>query len=312
MSNLRHEPHADEGGQADSFAVERASAVPTHAAAVRRRKNVAASPMHKTAGSPPLAKLQASFLAALTHPKAAGQATDASPLTSVLSGATGVEGLEVYRYAYRARLIEALADDFPTVQYAMGATNFARFAGHVVTENPSRTRNLNRYGRAFVDALDHKMCKLRHRLFLSELAQLEWALVEAVHARPPDKLHPHELATIPQESWGELVFTPSPSLLLLRTQYPVNGYLQAFRNGAQPPLPVRTKHSFATAIYREGFRVWRMDLSPIAAGLLERLVRGDSLGAALCPLEGVAESANVMRWFEMWVRGGVFSAVRLP
>lgn len=321
MSRGQLEPHLDEGGQADAFVAERASAGRLRENLRRPRKNAPASAI-EAAGpmaaapdeSPPLADLQATFLAVVTRPDSLSKAPRHEPnlLTRLVSGTDPIAGLSVYQNAYRARLIDALADDFPTVRYAMGAPAFARFADRVVTHHPSRTRNLNRYGRVFLDVLDAPELKLKRRPFLADLARFEWALVDAIHAPPPEKLDILALSAIPQEYWGELVFTPSPSLYIHRTAWPVNAYLQSFRHGGAPIFPPRSKSGFATAIYREGFRVWRLDLSPVAAALLEHLVEGKSLGAALTPLEGVAESATVMRWFEVWVRSGVFSSARLP
>lgn len=331
MSVKSPEPTANEGGQADTFVAERASAVPLGvqrqpkqhgatakkgaAAAIRTPRRPPASAKIKAATTPappPLASLQAAFLEVVTHPHSLKAALRVAPngVDALLTGIDPGAGLAVYHFAYRTRLIEALADDFPAVQYAMGSDVFSRFAASVVAQNPSRTRNLNVYGKVLVDALTSPRCRVVRRTFLADLAKLEWALVLAIHAAPAKQLDPSTLAAIPQERWEDLVFMPSASLQVHRSRWPTNRYLQAFREGACPDLPPRGKHEFATAIYREGFRVWRMDLSPLAAGLMERLVQGAPLGRALEPLEGRAEAKNVMRWFQAWVGGGVFSGVR--
>jgi hypothetical protein len=226
------------------------------------------------------------------------------------------EGLAVYHHAYTARLIEALADDYPTVQFALGNHNFERLARRVVQAQPSTHPNLNRYGIALLNTLESGKIRIANRSFLIDLARLEWALVEAVHAPPPAALSPSALQAIPPEHWENVRFTPSPSLRLLHSRWPVNDYLQAFREGKAPTFPRRTTgvapaERNTTAVYRQGFRVWRMSLSSLAAGLLERLSAGIPLGAALEPVQGQAGAERVMQWFQSWVGGGVFSSIAL-
>ena len=64
--------------------------------------------------------------------------------------------------------------------------------------------------------------------------------------------------------------------------------------------------------------LWRMDLTPAMASLLEGLFRGETLGEALGKLEeGLSEAdaaeaeRNVMLWFREWVAGGLFARVDL-
>jgi hypothetical protein len=72
-------------------------------------------------------------------------------------------------------------------------------------------------------------------------------------------------------------------------------------------------------VYRRGFVVWRMDLTPAMAGLLDALFGGATLGEALGAIAVHAEDAdalaeaerNVMLWFREWVAGGFFARVEL-
>jgi hypothetical protein len=89
----------------------------------------------------------------------------------------------------------------------------------------------------------------------------------------------------------------------------VNRYLQAFREDRHPSIPARGWSP--TAVYRMGFRIWRMDLTRTTAALLKRLFAGVPLGEALAELgEGDERLARqVMRWFSEWVSGGFFAAL---
>jgi hypothetical protein len=96
----------------------------------------------------------------------------------------------------------------------------------------------------------------------------------------------------------------------------VNAYFQAFKEERAPSIPPGPT-PLALAVYRDGLTLWRMELTPAMADLLDDLARGDTLGAALDRMEArltnpdeLAEAArNVMAWFSSWVRGGFFRGV---
>ncbi len=299
-----HEPSPTEGGAAELLETERASATPTPPCACKPRRRKAPPPPR----SLPLRDAQTWFFQAIAYPNARleGSASIEEILTSTPT-LDASSRLGVYRFAYRSRLIEALADDFPALRHALGGDRFEALADKVVHRFPSRGPNLNAYGHAVVRYLEGKWGRIAGRSFLRDLARLEWALVEVVHAAVPPRLSPTALRAIPVESWPDLRFRGSPSLRLLTSRWPVNRYLQAFRQGEAPPIPSAERS--ATLVYRQGFTVWRMDLSPLTHRLLTDLLQGISLGTALAAVEGRAGSEQVMRWFEAWVSGGVFAGV---
>jgi hypothetical protein len=253
-------------------------------------------------------------------------------------------GVAIYRHAYRARLVECLVDDYPTLQHALGPEAFEGLAHDYLTQHPSRSPNLNGFGRHLP-----AFCRARPEPwagFAADLAALEWALVEVLHAPSLSPLPAAELAGVPAERWPEVRFRASRGLRLLRFSYPVNAYLQAFRDELSPTLPEASPS--ATAVYRQGPRLWRQGLTPPMAEVLGALVEGRPLGEALARLErgggadaaaggaddgpgaegadrmgrangadeanGAAEEASrdVMHWFQAWVAAGFFAGLSLP
>jgi hypothetical protein len=100
---------------------------------------------------------------------------------------------------------------------------------------------------------------------------------------------------------------------LLHFEFPVNAHYQARRAGKEPSVP--SQGWSATAVYRQGLTVWRMDFTPAMARVLGALLSGAPLGDALARI-GVdeADSAavdeaerSVMTWFREWVSAGFFS-----
>lgn len=220
------------------------------------------------------------------------------------------ERLAIYRDGYFARLVECLVDDYPALQHLLGADGFAALARAYVEKYPSRSPSLNAYGARMAE-----LCRTRPEPwapFAADLARLEWAVVEVIHAPSDAGLSTEALAAIPAERWPTARLVPSRTLRLLSFDYPVNDYFQAFRDGLLPALPER--RSSATAVCRKGLPVTRTALEPDAASLLEDLLAGSPLDSAVRELERRArEPAGVAQklpaWLGAWVASGFFSAI---
>jgi hypothetical protein len=214
---------------------------------------------------------------------------------------TAEERLEVYRQGYRARLVECLADDYPAVKDLLGDDGFDSLASSYVEKFPSHSPSLNRYGVRMADLLRERGDALG--AFASDLARLEWALVEAIHAPPASALALQSGAS----ASGEMRLLAAPSVQLLLFQHPVNRHYQAFRDGA--PRGVEAGPA-ATLVHRQGWVVWRRDVSPAMAVVLGEILAGATLGSALAAAETSEtgpDAGEVTEAFRDWVAGGVFS-----
>ena len=284
--------------------------------------------MSKLAPPPELERAQAWLLCVTTDPAGvsagirhaasvhAGVA-DASELERMVTPGprlTALERVAIYHEGYFARLVECLLDDYPAVAHLLGTDEFERIAREFVVATPSRSPSLNAYGRAMPDFLRTR--REPWSAFAAELAELEWALVEAIHSEARLPLTPAALASVQADDWPHVRFAPSPALRLLSFRYPVNTFYRAFRSGAEPVLPgPEPSH---VAVHREGMTLFRHDLTPLAARLLSALTRGTTLGAALTTLEqdtsptdlALAES-QLSDWFGTWISAGFFTALSL-
>jgi hypothetical protein len=211
------------------------------------------------------------------------------------------ERLDVYRHGYVARLLECLADDYPVLEHALGEEGFAALARAYVARFPSTAPNLNAYGRQLA-----AFCDEQGRAFEADLARLEWALVEVIHAPVAPPLTIERLAAIPMDAWAGATLAASPAVRVVRTAHPANDYVQAVRDGRAPAIPAPAPA--ATAVYRSGKTVWRMGLAPALAAVLDALLAGEALGAALAHAQGVPPE-HVMASFRDWVQGGLFVGV---
>ncbi|MFZ5892975.1 MAG: DNA-binding domain-containing protein [Myxococcota bacterium] len=269
-----------------------------------------------------LKHVQRWFLDVCTHPDsiAAGMQQAAAQLTItneeqlsrlVKPGPrlTSSERLDIYRQSYGARLVECLRDDYPALAYALGDEPFEALARAYIEARPSRSPSLNYFGRGLAE-----FCAAREgsaQAFVVELARLEWALVEAIHAPANKAISEQQLARIQPEQWQHAIFSPSPALQLFHFAHPINAFYQAFCDEAAPTLP-QVEASFV-AVYRSGLALWRADLSAPRFHLLQSLTTGTPLGAALerAASEQETNETDVLAWFGEWMRDGFFQGVRV-
>ncbi|HVY44813.1 MAG TPA: DNA-binding domain-containing protein [Minicystis sp.] len=222
---------------------------------------------------------------------------------------------DVYRHGYKGRLVDCLRDDYPVLAEALGDARFEALGEAYVDRHPSRSPNLNVFGRhlaAFVREAD--VAGLDEvRGFAADLAALEWALVEVLHAETPPPLDAGALAAVPADAWDRARLVPSDAARLLHFDYPVNAFYQATRgDGAMPAIPgAEATHVVA---YRKELTLWRQELTPPMAALLEGLFAALPLATALASVDVATlpqGAASIGAWFREWTAAGLFARVEL-
>jgi hypothetical protein len=228
---------------------------------------------------------------------------------------SALERLDIYRRGYHARLIECLADDYPSLQHALGPGAFDDLCRVYIERHPSGSPSLNYFGRHMAE-----LCRTELRAspvpfaFCADLATLEWAIVEVIHAPSSEPLTVEGLEHVPADKWGEARLVANTALRVLRFAYPINAYFQALRESQAPEVPGRKES--ATVVYRSGPRIWRMDLTGPMFEVLSALLAGETLGDSLGRVEETLGDLDeqqtverVMFWFREWVGSGLFVKV---
>jgi hypothetical protein len=235
--------------------------------------------------------------------------------------------VEVYRHGYVARLLECLEDDYPALAHALGAERFEALCRDFIAHFPPASASLNFYGAPLAEHCGRR--SERWSAFAEELARLEWAVVESIHAEEGARLDVAALGRLSPEQWSTARLVPSPALRLLHGTYPVAEYYQAFKDGSAATLgagadggalaPVSPRAS-AVAVCRRGEDVWRIRLSPALGELLGSLIAGAPLLEALervgsnVTSPSAADGAfgapeELQRAFQDWVSCGLFSGI---
>ena len=266
----------------------------------------------------PLRRLQRWFAWCVEHPATADVAIASREgealvrATAVAAGSviapnphrSAAEMLQVYNGGYLERLTEVMQSDFGCVQHVIGETAFRALVARYVHAHPSRHPNLNQLGRHF-PAFVRTAPGLRHRAFLAELATLERAVCTSFDAPEFAPLPLDAFAQIPAERHARARFTVNPSLQLLTFRYPVDEFLQAWKDDA--PLPVPRARASWLAVFRRDGSVWRQRLSSSQHRVLAALVARKPLAAALAHAK---KAEPVAQWFGGFQRDGLFTHVR--
>ncbi len=247
---------------------------------------------------------------ALAAPEAAGLVSPERVSEVVLPSRTlsAQERLGVYHGMYLLRMAEALESDYPALAHFLGDERWREVVRGYVTEHPSRAYTLNPLGRRLADWL-LEAPGLARRAFCHDLARLEWAVAEAFDAEEAPRLGEAELAAVPPDGWSAVRLVPSPALRLVALRWNANLWLDSAkdeRHRHPRPRPSAAR----LVVFRRSYAVYRRELSRPAFRLLEDLVAGAPVGAALSRAmrrRPAPAPETLQRWFRDWAADGLFT-----
>lgn len=231
---------------------------------------------------------------------AAATADGAAPGTLLADSPDGgPPRLGVYRHAYRARLREALADNFEILALAMGDEAFAALADAYITAHPSTQPSIRWFGHrlaefmaALVEADDGRV---PHPAFI-DFARMDWALRAAFDAADAPAIGREALAGWAPQDFAALRLQPHPSVQRVRLDWAIEAAWRVLREheaetGDEPALPAPEPRPHGLLVWRRGLHTLWRSLDAVEAALLEGLCRGESF-AELCERAAAASSAG--------------------
>ena len=247
-----------------------------------------------------LASMQAEFAAALADP-----APDAAP--SGLSGPAR-RRFRVYRNNVRVALIEALAAAYPALRRIVGERFFEEMALAYATGRPSAARTLNFYGADFAGFVAG-FPPARELPYLADVARLERAVLESLHAADAPALDPAALAAL-----GAGVATarlaPHPATRLLRSSWPIARIWQA-NTGDSPPADklVIAVEAGAALVVRPALSVRVEALGPGECAFARTLLAGGDPMAAEAEAAALDGEFEVVPAFRNLLASGAFAGL---
>jgi len=293
-----------------------------------------------TSDPTPLPDLQRWFTRVITHPdgleaglRASTPQLTAAEATLPSSRLSAVERLAIYHDGYHARLIECLADDYPALRHALGHAQFRSLCLAYIAKFPSRSPSLNYFGAHMPGFCASDPLQLTHAQGLAELAQLEWAVVEAIHAEAQEPLPIDSLSALGPEQFARATLLPNPALAWLEHTYPVHTYYKAFWAGKASPLllppnpstPDEAQLADATwlsaadepllvCVYRtrRTFAVQHSVFTRAQAALLRALLAGQPVVQALsAAVDSGMGTVDVQQSFERFFSAGLFTGLHI-
>jgi hypothetical protein len=175
----------------------------------------------------------AAFAAALGEP--------AAPAPTGALGRLGVADsrrFSVYRNNVAVGLIAALEKRYPVTRRLVGDEFFRGLARAFLAANKPSSPVLIHYGAGFAEFIEG-FEPAREIPYLPDVARLENAWVEAYHAAEAKPLALDDLAAIPPERLGELLFTFHPAAKLLRLAHPAASIWSGHQGPGEPRAPER-------------------------------------------------------------------------
>lgn len=116
----------------------------------------------------------------------------------------------IYVDSYRARLIETLEKTYLLLYKKLGDDDFCALMLDYIDACPSENFSIARFGQRLPSYLSDN-----GKTEWCEIAELDWAIFQAVDAKSVKSLRREDLQTIPEAQWEDVIFELHPSLTLL-------------------------------------------------------------------------------------------------
>jgi hypothetical protein len=216
--------------------------------------------------------------------------------------------LAIYAGAYRSRLADALAANFPALAKLLGEADFRTLADEYVRAHDSPFFSIRYYGDALAQFLTARE-NYAAAPVLAELARWEWAMTSAFDAADVTPLAHEALARLPPSQWAQLRFALHPSIQRLTLRWNVPQLWQALTDDSERPAASLAAEPLEWLVWRQQLSTYFRSLPRTEAAALDGALRGWPFGE-LCELlctelgdaAAPAQAASLLRG---WVAAGL-------
>ncbi|WP_271410966.1 HvfC/BufC N-terminal domain-containing protein [Pseudomonas sp. Q1-7] len=217
-----------------------------------------------------------------------------------------LEGLQIYHHAYRARLVDALRGDYPTVHHWLGDEEFESLAHAYLRVHPSAHFSLRWLGAGLADFIEAWLVPEQAEP-LAELARLEWAFTLAFDAADGEPLTLEHMARLSAEDWPALRLALLPSVQRVPCRHNSLALWRAVKEAREFPGSRLLERPELCLVWRRGLVGQYRSLSGEEGGaLLGMAVEGWNF-ARLC--EELGEPLQAAQWLKLWISEGVVARV---
>ena len=225
-------------------------------------------------------------------------------------GVDAAARLNVYHYAYRARLGDLLREAFDKTWSWLGDEAFGGVVDAYVETRPSASFSLDDYGGGFPPFLEQR---LPGEVEASELAWLERAMRKAFDGADAAPLDPTRLAALDDAAWDRVRFVFHPTLVVRRVQAHL-GSLWAGIESGEPFTPPGLEPGLSVRVWRKGLQPHFRMIAQDEAIALEQLMHGltfAELCARLPPVAGVDPVERAGGMLAVWLQDALIVSLEV-
>lgn len=239
-----------------------------------------------------------------TQPQPSAALRDSLLGSPALSAA---DGLAIYHNAYRARLLEALREDYPALLQGLGDDPFERLAHAYLQAHPSSHFSLRWLGARLADFIDAYLDAAQGAP-LAELARLEWAFTLAFDAAAGEPLTLQCMAALPAANWPGLQVRLLPSVQWQVCRYNSLALWRAAKAADELPASTALEQPQVCLVWRQDLISRYRSLDPAEAEALHGMSQQGWSFAELCGELGAYGDAAPLQaatWLKQWIGEGI-------
>ena len=249
----------------------------------------------------PVGRLQETFQKAVL-------AEDLTP--GLFSREGGEGGFAIYAHAYRARLADALRENYPILLLALGDEMFLDLALAYIGDHPSKQRSIRWFGDRLADFMLHRPDWVPHPA-LADLASMEWALRGVFDAADQPSLRAEDLATLPPEDWPGKRFQLRAAVAMVELSWNVEPIWQALSEDEKAQTSTPQKNDHLLVAWRQGLECKWRSLPPAEAAALRALNKHGTF-AEICEcvaeIDVSASATTVALMLQQWIADELLAA----
>lgn len=226
--------------------------------------------------------------------------------------APSAAGMEIYRSAYRNRLLEALRTSFEKTCQYVGGEAFGTAACHHIILNPPVSWTLDDYGAGFDLTVAEFFTEDPE---VAELAWLEWHMQRAfgsVDAIPLDAAR-LALGELGIADWDRATFALVPSFAMRASRTDCTALWQAIADGEAIPAEREHPHEGRLIVWRSGMLPHFRVADPVEGEALSLIIAGQDFGSLCASLaEELGPDAALSQaggWLVQWLQDGLIASV---
>jgi len=208
-------------------------------------------------------------------------------------GLSPLQRLGFYRTNMISNYLAGLRATYRCVENLVGPACFAYYAEQFIHETPSRSGDLNGYGRELADFLARAPIAAQLP-YLADVARLEWLLDEVFYEADHPALDLERLALVAAERYPDLRFKLNPACRLLSSAYPIQQIWQVSRPeySGEPSVTFDAGRDHVL-VRRAGFDPVVESVSAAEFVWLRALRDGETLGAACIAAQAAHSQLDV-------------------